>query len=144
MKIGIVVPHIFMNREILPYVIFSPAELAINLAEELQKKGQEVTLFTPGPVSTSVNNQTADLSLFQEELDARGDTYLDLLKKHPFTFVTLARQAQSELIARAFDMANNNGLDVVHIYTNEEDTALPFAKLCKKPVVFTHHDPLIF
>jgi glycosyltransferase involved in cell wall biosynthesis len=41
-------------------------------------------------------------------------------------------------------MANAGELDVVHIYTNEEDTALPFATLCAKPVVFTHHDPFNF
>lgn len=69
---------------------------------------------------------------------------MDLLKKHPQTFIALARQVQSELIAKAFEMANNNELDVVHIYTNEEDIALPFAMLCQKPVVFTHHDPFNF
>ncbi|HEX9153615.1 MAG TPA: glycosyltransferase, partial [Candidatus Saccharimonadales bacterium] len=49
-----------------------------------------------------------------------------------------------ELIAQAFDMANRDELDIVHVYTNEEDIALPFAKLCTKPVVFTHHDPFNF
>jgi glycosyltransferase involved in cell wall biosynthesis len=133
-----------MHREILPGVIFSPARLAIDLAEGLQAGGAQVTLFTPGPVETSVTNETADLSLFEKELGARGDTYLELLKKHPFTFVTLARQVQSEIVARAYQMANNGDLDIVHIYTNEEDIALPFASLCSKPVVFTHHDPFNF
>jgi glycosyltransferase involved in cell wall biosynthesis len=41
-------------------------------------------------------------------------------------------------------MANAGKLDLVHIYTNEEDIALPFAALCTKPVVFTHHDPFNF
>jgi glycosyltransferase involved in cell wall biosynthesis len=51
---------------------------------------------------------------------------------------------QSELIAKAYALANAGELDLVHIYTNEEDTALPFAALCAKPVVFTHHDPFNF
>jgi glycosyltransferase involved in cell wall biosynthesis len=145
MKIGIVVPHIFMHRSILPQVIFSPAELALDLANELQKhKNVEVTLFTPGPVDTPVRNITADLSYFEHELAGRGDTYIDLLKKHPVTFITLARQVQAEIIAAAFAMANCGDLDIVHIYTNEEDIALPFAALCNKPVVFTHHDPFNF
>jgi glycosyltransferase involved in cell wall biosynthesis len=144
LRVGIVVPHIFMHREILPNVIFSPAKLALDLTEGLQTLGAEVTLFTPGPVETAVRNITADLSYFEQELDLRGDTYTDLLKKHPFTFITLARQVQSELIAKAYDMANRDELDIVHIYTNEEDIALPFAKLCDKPVVFTHHDPFNF
>lgn len=144
MRIGIVVPHIFMHRDILPRVIFSPATLALDLAEGLKTLGQDVTLFSPGPVDTAATNVTADLSLFEQELAGRGDTYIDLLKKHPMTFVSLARQVQAELIATAFAMANAGELDVVHIYTNEEDIALPFAKLCTKPVVFTHHDPFNF
>jgi glycosyltransferase involved in cell wall biosynthesis len=133
-----------MHRDILPNVIFAPAKLALDLSEGLQKEGADVTLFSPGPVDTTVQNITADLSYFEQELAGRGDTYIDLLKKHAFTFITLARQVQSEIIAKAFDMANKGELDIVHIYTNEEDIALPFAKLCNKPVVFTHHDPFNF
>ncbi|HSW66805.1 MAG TPA: glycosyltransferase [Bacillota bacterium] len=144
MKIGIVIPHIFMHRDILPDVIFSPAALALQLAEGLQALGEDVTLFSPGPVDTTVTNVTANLSLFEQELDGRGDSYTDLLKKHPVTFVSLARQVQAELIAKAYAMANRGELDVVHVYTNEEDVALPFAALCSRPVVFTHHDPFNF
>lgn len=141
MKIGIVVPHIFMQREILPNVIFSPGMLAIDLAEGLQALGEDVTLLTPGPITANVQNITADMRYFEAELRGRGYGYLELLKKHPMTFTSLARQVQSELIAQAFKMANNDAFDIIHIYTNEEDIALPFAQFCAKPVVFTHHDP---
>lgn len=144
MKVAVVVPHIFMHQEILPKVIFSPGTLAMSLAEGLAKESIEVTLATPGPVVTSVPTITADLSAFEAELAGRGDTYVELLKKHPLTFITLARQVQAELIADVYSRANNGEFDVVHIYTNEEDIALPFAKLCHKPVVFTHHDPFNF
>jgi glycosyltransferase involved in cell wall biosynthesis len=143
-RVGLVVPHIFIHRDILPGVIFSPGQLALDLVRQLQRQGIEVTLFAPGPTTAEVPTVTADLSYFETELRGRGDTYLQLLKKHPFTFITLARQVQAELIAKAYAMANNDELDIVHIYTNEEDLALPFAKLCKKPVVFTHHDPFNF
>jgi hypothetical protein len=135
MRIGLVVPHIFMHRDILPGVIFSPGQLALNLAEGVSELGADVTLFTPGPVDTKVKNLTADLSYFNAELAARGDGFIDLLKKHPLTFISLARQVQSEIVARSFMMANDGGLDLVHIYTNEEDIALPFVQFCKKPVL---------
>lgn len=144
MKIGLVVPHIFMQQRLLPHVIFSPGTQALQLAEGLRRLGADVTLFSPGPVDTTVRNVTADLTLFEQELAGRGDDYIDLLKKHPFTFITLARQVQSEVIAKAYAMANRGDLDIVHIYTNEEDTALPFAQFCRQPVVFTHHDPFNF
>ncbi|HSX30657.1 MAG TPA: glycosyltransferase [Candidatus Saccharimonadales bacterium] len=133
-----------MHRDILPSVIFSPAQLALSLANGLQSRGVDVTLFSPGPIDTTATNHIADLTLFEQELAGRGDSYIDLLKKHPFTFITLARQVQSELISQAYAAANAGRLDIVHIYTNEEDTALPFAALCQKPVVFTHHDPFNF
>lgn len=144
MKIGIVVPHIFMHRQILPKVIFSPGVLAINLAEGLQELGADVTLFTPGLLDVQVANVTADLSYFDNELSGRGYGFIDLLKKHPLTFITLARQVQSELVAKAFELANRGEFDIIHIYSNEEDIALPFAQFSKVPVVFTHHDPFNF
>ncbi|MDF2460880.1 MAG: glycosyl transferase group 1, partial [Candidatus Saccharibacteria bacterium] len=82
----------------------------------------------------------ADLSLFEAELERRGDSYIDLLKKHPLTFISLARQVQAEIIASAY----TGNFDVVHIYTNEEEIALPFSKLSRNPVVLTHHDPFNF
>lgn len=143
-RVALVVPHIFLHRDILPNVIFSPGTLALELAKGLVDCDVNVTLFTPGPVDTVVPNINADMSYFETELAGRGDTYIDLLKKHQFIFVSLARQVQSEIIAKAYVAANNDEYDLVHIYTNEEDIALPFAKLCKKPVVFTHHDPFNF
>lgn len=144
LRIGLVAPHIFFHQEILPNVIFSPGQLAIDLVNGLTELGASVTFLSPGPIVTSGTNVSADLSYLEKELKMRGDSYIELLKKHPFTFVTLARQVQAEIIARAFSMANNNQLDVVHIYTNEEDIALHFASFCNKPVVFTHHDPFNF
>lgn len=144
MKVGIVAPHIFMQDDILPHVIFSPGWQAIALADALTDSGVDVTLYTPGGVTTKAKNITADMSLFEAELHARDDTYLDLLKKHPLTFISLARQVQSEIISRAFSDANANKIDIVHIYMNEEDIALPFAQFCSKATVFTHHDPFSF
>jgi glycosyltransferase involved in cell wall biosynthesis len=141
LRVGLVVPHIFMHRDILPHIIFAPGQLAISLANQLQKENIEVTFFCPGPLDEVFKQVNADLSYFEAELEARGDSYMELLKKHPFTFITLARQVQSELVAKAYEMANDNKLDLVHIYGNEEDIALPFATFCQKPVIFTHHDP---
>ncbi len=144
MRVGLVVPHIFMQADILPRVIFSPGQLALDLCSGLTEAGAAVTLFSPGLVATPARNVTADLSAFEAELTARGDDYLDLLRKHPLVFVSLARAVQAELIAKAYAMANAGELDVVHIYMTEEDIALPFAQFCTRPVVFTHHDPFNF
>jgi glycosyltransferase involved in cell wall biosynthesis len=143
-RIGLVVPHIFMQDVLLKDVIFSPGFLARDLAEGLQQLGADVTLYSPGRVTTTVANVNADLSYFEQELAGRGYGYMELLKKHPGTFITLARQVQAGLVARAYADANSGKLDIVHVYTNEEEIALPFAQFCQKPVVFTHHDPFNF
>ncbi len=144
LRIGLVVPHIFMHKDILPNVIFSPGLLALSLCAELQNMGAKVTLYCPAKADTTIQQVNADMSLFENELETRGDTYISLLKKHPLTFISMARQVQSEIIAKVYSDANNDELDIVHIYGNEEETALSFEKLCNKPVVFTHHDPFNF
>jgi glycosyltransferase involved in cell wall biosynthesis len=144
LRVAFVVPHIFIKNDVLPHVIFSPGRLALDMTAEMARQGAAVTLFTPGTADTDLPNITANLSQFEQELAGRGDSYMDLLKKHPFTFISLARQVQSELVAKAYELANAGQFDVVHIYTNEEDVALPFAQFCHVPVVFTHHDPFNF
>lgn len=141
MRIAVVVPHMFMHEEVLSKVIFAPGFLAIDLCLELKELGHQVTFFSPGYILKDVENCNADLSYFKWELEQRKYGYVELLKKHPLTFITLARQAQSELIAKAFNMANDGEFDIVHVYTNEEEIALQFSGFCKVPVVFTHHEP---
>ena len=144
LRVALVVPHIFVCDGIRENVIFSPGELALALAKGLENSGINVTLCTPGAVKCGVKNITADMSGFERELRGRGYGYMELLKKHPYTFIGLARQMQAELVSGVYERANDGEFDVVHIYTNEEDIALQFANLCQKPVVFTHHDPYNF
>ncbi len=84
LRVGLVVPHIFMHRDILPHVIFAPGQLAVSLATQLKKDVVEVTFFCPGPLDETFPQVNADLSYFEAELAARGDTYMQLLKKHPY------------------------------------------------------------
>ncbi len=152
MNIALVVPHIFMHEEILPLVIFSPGYLVLDLANGLANNYQDkinITLFTPGSVkkyitNSNVKNINADLSNFEKELSLRKYRYITLLKKHPLIFSSLARQVQAELIKNAFERANNDEFDLVHIYTNEEELALVFQEFCKKKVIFNHHEPFNF
>lgn len=142
LRIALVVPHLFMQDYYLKNAIFSPGHLALNLAKGLADLGNVVTLFSPTSVTASnVKNITADYTLVQRELNSRGYNLAELMSKHPLTYITLARQLQSQIISNAYKMANNGEFDIVHIYINEEDIAMHFAPLCNKPVVFTHHEP---
>ncbi len=142
LKVGLLVPHIFMQDKLMHKVIFSPGELAIFLADELVKQGVETTLFSIGKVKTKALNETIDTSFFEEELKVRGYDELTLFKKHPLLFITLARQLQTRLIAKAF--GEEEKFDILHVWSNEEEIALNFSFLLKTPVVFTHHEPFNF
>ncbi len=148
MKIAILVPHVFMWNKIK--TIFAPARLALDLAEGLEKLGHEVTFFSPGPVDTKVKNINSDLTYFTEEVEAitklkiEDGAVSELIKNKPLTFLTLSRQIQSDLISRCYKMANQGEFDIVHVYTNEEETAMAFSELVKVPTVFTHHEPFNF
>lgn len=133
MKIALIAPHIFMLPEFEGKVIFSPKYLFLDLANGLKKLGNEVTIFTP---------ENCDLTLLNDELKLRGYGLNELLKKHPLTFTTIARQIQSELIAEVYSRSEE--FDVIHIYMNEEELGYVFEKFSKCPVVFTHSDPFNF
>lgn len=144
MRIALVVPHMFMQDELLDKVIFAPGKLAISLAEGFSNRGHDVTLFSPGKVLGNFKNITADISLINKDLESRGYDINTLIQKHPLTYITFARQLQSEIISKAYKMANEGYFDLVHVYITEEDIALEFAQLCNKPVIFTHHEPFNF
>lgn len=144
MNIAIVVPHLFMQEKYLRESIFAPGHLARDLANELSAMGNNVTLFSPGKVaklSKPVTNITAELNALNVELKSSKLKLNELITRKPLTYITLYRQIQSELIAKAYAMANSNKFDIVHVFITEEEISYAFASLCTKPVVFTHHEP---
>jgi len=141
MKVAILAPHMFMHKDIVHKTIFSPGELVIDLVKEMKKKGLDITFISPNYNIQAVENINGDLGYVEEELKLRGYGIMELLHKHPLLFSTIARQIQSELIAKTFELANSGAFDLVHVYMNEEELAMVFARFCKIPVVFTHHEP---
>lgn len=140
MKIALVAPHLYLRAEFSGKVIFSPGELFVSLANELAKNGVEVHSYTCGLVNdldTSVTQHIADDSYLISELGHRGYGLDELYSKHPLACLTVARQMQVEVIAKAY----GSDADITHVYMNEEELALSFAELAKMPVVFTHHEP---
>ncbi|MEI6886620.1 MAG: glycosyltransferase [bacterium] len=143
-----------MHKDIINHVIFAPGTLAIDLVTKLQRLGHEIVFFTPkyelkisskrGQNNGRIINVNSDFSFFEQELKDREYGYIELLNKHPLTFITLARQVQSELIAKAIEYANDDKVDILHFFTNEEELALTFSRFSTKPTVFTHHEPFNF
>lgn len=144
MKVAIVAPHMFMHKDIVHNTIFAPGVLVIDLINGLKAVGVDVTFISPNYQIDGLKNINGDLNLLNEELSLRNYSLFELLQKHPLLFSTLGRQIQAELIAKTFEMANTGDFDLVHIYMNEEELAMVFARFCKVPVIFTHHEPFNF
>ncbi|MBN2015394.1 glycosyltransferase family 4 protein [Candidatus Dojkabacteria bacterium] len=141
LRIALVSPHIFMHQDVLDKTIFAPASLFMDLTSELSKN-HLVTSFTPGPINTKAQESYhVSLRFLEQEARKLNCSFPDLIKYKPLTFITLARQAACEVVAKAYQMANKGKFDIVHIFTIEEEFALYFAPLVKIPVIFTHHDP---
>jgi glycosyltransferase involved in cell wall biosynthesis len=143
MRIGILVPHVFAQEDLLDKVIFAPVHLAVDLADGLSVE-DEVTLFTPGSISTVAQNVTVDMTNLDLELEKEGCTLPELITKNPLSFVSLSRQVQAELSAKAFSMSKSGKFDILHVFICESEIPLYFADLVDVPIVFTHHDPYNF
>ena len=68
MRIAILIPHIFAIQEFYNKAIFAPLYLALDLAKELQKKGHQITIYSPGKITSSIANRTIDLKFFLDEV----------------------------------------------------------------------------
>lgn len=141
LRIALVAPHIFTADQYSVEVIFSPGDLVRDLGRELSALGHELTLFSPGKVEAPHAVWWPKFSGLERELQNRGYGLDELLRRSQLAFVSLARQLQSSVVAEAYRRANNGEFDLVHVFMNEEETALAFAHACAVPVVFTHHDP---
>jgi len=143
MKIALLVPHFFMQQIYLDKVIFSPGSILIDLAKELAKQGNQVTVYSCGKLKLGKNIESfyPKINLLQNELKQRGYDIHQFMQKHPLTYITAARQFQSEIISACYENANLGLHDIVHVWINEEDIALQFARFLKVPSVFTHHEP---
>lgn len=144
MKIAILVPHMFMHKDLVYKTIFAPGILAIDLVNGLKEKNCEITFISPNFRIEGVKNINGDLKYFNEELKLRDYGIFELLQKHPLLFASLSRQIQSELIAKTFELANSGKFDLIHVYMNEEELAMVFSRFCNIPIVFTHHEPFNF
>ncbi|HEQ65342.1 MAG TPA: glycosyltransferase family 4 protein [bacterium] len=145
MRIGFLIPHLFAQNKILDETIFAPVTLARNLIEELSNLGAHVTLYTPFPLdSSATENINIKTDSLEKELNLNKCTLEELIVENPLAFVSIARQINTEITAKAFTDANENRIDILHVYLTEDETPLYFADLIQKPLLFTNHDPYNF
>lgn len=139
MRIGILVPSIYMSPTKYPDMIFAPRDLAVEIADCLVERGHEVVLFATSDIETKAKIISGSWDLFPGNLriEKLQGAFPDRVKWG--TFFNLRREYEIELTTRAFSYARKN-LDLLHIF--HDTYSHYFDELTSFPCIYTLHDPL--
>ncbi len=139
MRIGLLSPSIYMSPSRFGDMIFAPRELAVWLADGLAQRGHDVFFFTAPDVPTKATVVPGDMGLMEgmleEKLAAAGGERMKWA-----SFYTRKRNYELDLTERAYAMAREGKLDIIHSY--HDTLAHFFDELTHVPTVYTLHDPL--
>lgn len=140
MKIGLLSPSVYMSSVQYKDMIFAPRELCIALADGLAEKGHQVYFFTAPNISTRAHLIPGDKQLLGGEFIEQKLMTTDPARLKWGSFYNTKRDYEMDLTERAFKMAQEEKLDIIHSY---HDTLSHFFNdLTNIPTVYTLHDPL--
>ena len=139
MKIGILVPSIYMHDQAFQNRISAPMVLSLVMADGLIKKGIEVVFFSgPGvPTKAKVVSSDEDLINANYKVDYQQD-----LPKNTYETVSLYEKKkyfELGIVSKAYKMALNKEVDLLHVYHAYGNLAHYFAELLHVPTLFTLH-----
>jgi glycosyltransferase involved in cell wall biosynthesis len=140
MNIGILLPSIYASKRYGEGRIFAPGTLAVDLANNLVKRGHAVKLYTSGDVKTDAEVVAGDADLTDRDLSYFQFRYRDPLELKYTTFEIIKRDFEYDLTMRAYRDAKDGKLDVIHSY--HDFGAHYFNEITGFPTVYTLHDPL--
>jgi glycosyltransferase involved in cell wall biosynthesis len=140
MRIGILLPTIFMSHRYGQGRIFAPGQLALSLADGLVDLGQEVTIYTSGDVQTKARVVAGEQALTDTDPTYFQFRYRDADERKYSEAEVIKRDFEYALTLRAYQDAKEGKLDIIHSY--HDFGAHYFNELTKFPTVYTLHDPL--
>jgi len=140
LKIGILLPSIYFSRKRFKNRIFAPADLALSLADGLVKLGHKVFLFGSPEAKTKASVIEGEKPLLYEKLARQKSSQFAEPQKSITTLVATKEAYERDLTLKAFLMAKQGKLDVIHSY--HDSLAHFFDDLSPIPVVYTLHDPI--
>jgi glycosyltransferase involved in cell wall biosynthesis len=140
MRIGLILPSIFMYPKYGQNRIFAPGNLAIQLADGLVDKGHTVNFYSSPGVSTKAHLVEGDKGILDEDL-----SYFIIRNRNPeekkYTIQEIRkRDYEYPLVLKAYQDAKNDKLDIIHNY--HDFAAHYFNELTGFPTVYTLHDPM--
>ena len=139
MKIGLLVPSIYMHGENFRKRISAPMELVVSLADGLTKQGVEVTLFSGPDVPINAKVVTADEELINA--DYKIDYQQDMPKSayEAVSFYEKKKYFEMGVVSKAYKMAMDKEVDLIHVYHSYGNLSHYFAEMLPVPTLFTLH-----
>lgn len=139
MRIGILSPSIYMYQKLYSKRVYAPGKLAMDLADGLVEAGHEVFFFTAPDVPTKATIIPGDVSLLDGSfcLDYQQDLSPEL--NEIVTLYETKKYYELGLTQEAFLYAQQNNLDILHVYHAFGNIAHYFDALQIVPTVYTLH-----
>lgn len=140
MRIGLILPSIYMYPKYGGGRIFAPGDLASKLADGLVEKGHEVNFYTAPDFPTKANLIPGDKSLLDGDLSYfiirnRSDDEKKYVEEE-----VLKRDYELPLVLKAYQDAREGKLDIIHNY--HDFGAHYLDEFTHFPTVYTLHDPM--
>ena len=140
MRIGLLSPSIYMSPSRYGDMIFAPRDLSVFLANGLVKRGHDVTFFTAPDIQTHARLVGGDRQLLEKQYQEEKLEHAGGERQKWASFYTVKRNYELDLTTRAYQMAKEGKLDIVHSY--HDSLAHFFDELTGFPTVYTLHDPV--
>lgn len=139
MKVGLLVPSIYMQKKYLETRISAPMKLALVMAKYLKRRGHEVIFFAGPDVPTEATVVSSDTELLDERLilDYQQDIPKDSYKT--LTLYETKKYYELGLTLRAYQYAKEHNVDVMHQYHSLGNLSHYFEDVYKIPTVYTLH-----
>lgn len=139
MKIGLLVPSIYMQKKYLNSRISAPMKLALVMAKYLQKRGHDVIFFAGPDIPTEAKIVSADVDLLEEKLvmDYQQDLPKDTYKT--ITLYETKKYYELGLTLKAYQYAKAEKIDVMHQYHSLSNLSHYFETEYDIPTIYTLH-----
>ncbi len=139
MRVGILVPSVYMYKGAFRKRVSAPMELSLVLSDNLVKQGIEVYYFSAPDIPTKAQVISPDTSLLEDKLvidyqqDMNPNTY------EAVSFYETKKYFELEVTEKAYDFARKNKVDILHVYHAFGNLAHYFTELLNIPTVYTLH-----
>lgn len=139
MRVGILVPSVYMFKGAFTKRVSAPMQLSLELADNLVKRGIEVYYFSAPDIPTKAKVISTDTYILENNLsiDYQQDMNPDAYKV--VSSYETKKYFELDVTEKCYDFAKNNKIDIVHVYHAYGNLAHYFTELLNIPTLYTLH-----